>query len=128
MQKNHEFYVEHLALLTIIGIPYDEQETIVNYSRDNDTAYITTTDPTVFNQLKKKALTNPDEWELYDVTVRSNESNVYALSSATLTCPKRLISFRSKTGEGRQMSEEQRAAAAERLKNAREQKNGQDNM
>ena len=122
MKQNREFYVENLSLLSIIGVLYDEQETIVSFTRGEDVALITTTDPTVFTQLKKKALTNPEEWELDSVTIRAGETNVFALSSATFSCPKRLISFRSKTGEGRRLTEEQKAAAAERLKKAREQK------
>ena len=122
MKQNKEFYVEHLSLLSIIGVLYDEQETIVSFTRGDDAALITTTDPTVFTQLKKKALTNPEEWELDSVTIRAGETNVFALSSATFTCPKRLVSFRSKTGEGRRLTEEQKAAAAERLKRAREQR------
>ena len=122
MKQNREFYVEHLSLLSIIGVLYDEQETIVSFTRGEDAALITTTDPTVFTQLKKKALTNPEEWELDSVTIRAGETNVLALSSATFSCPKRLVSFRSKTGEGRRLTEEQKAAAAERLKRAREQR------
>ena len=122
MKQNKEFYVENLSLLSIIGVLYDEQETIVSFTRGEDAALITTTDPTVFTQLKKKALTNPEEWELDSVTIRAGETNVFALSSATFSCPKRLVSFRSKTGEGRRLTEEQKAAAAERLKRAREQR------
>lgn len=122
MKQNKEFYVENLSLLSIIGVLYDEQETIVSFTRGEDVALITTTDPTVFTQLKKKALTNPEEWELDSVTIRAGETNAFALSSATFSCPKRLVSFRSKTGEGRRLTEEQKAAAAERLKKAREQR------
>ena len=122
MKQNKEFYVENLALLSIIGVLYDEQETIVSFTRGEDVALITTTDPTVFTQLKKKVLTNPEEWELDSVTIRAGETNAFALSSATFACPKRLVSFRSKTGEGRRLTEEQKAAAAERLKRAREQR------
>ena len=122
MKQNKEFYVENLSLLSIIGVLYDEQETIVSFTRGEDVALITTTDPTVFTQLKKKALTNPEEWGLDSVTIRAGETNAFALSSATFACPKRLVSFRSKTGEGRRLTEEQKAAAAERLKRAREQR------
>lgn len=122
MKQNKEFYVENLSLLSIIGVLYDEQETIVSFTRGEDVALITTTDPTVFTQLKKKVLTNPEEWELDSVTIRAGETNAFALSSATFACPKRLVSFRSKTGEGRRLTEEQKAAAAERLKRAREQR------
>lgn len=122
MKQNKEFYVENLSLLSIIGVLYDEQETIVSFTRGEDVALITTTDPTVFTQLKKKVLTNPEEWELDSVTIRAGETNAFALSSATFACPKRLVSFRSKTGEGRRLTEEQKAAAAERLKKAREQR------
>ena len=122
MKQNKEFYVENLSLLSIIGVLYDEQETIVSFTRGEDVALITTTDPTVFTQLKKKVLTNPEEWELDSVTIRAGETNAFALSSATFACPKRVVSFRSKTGEGRRLTEEQKAAAAERLKRAREQR------
>ena len=122
MKQNKEFYVENLSLLSIIGVLYDEQETIVSFTRGEDVALITTTDPTVFTQLKKKVLTNPEEWELDSVTIRAGETNAFALSSATFACPKRLVSFRSKPGEGRRLTEEQKAAAAERLKKAREQR------
>lgn len=122
MKQNKEFYVENLSLLSIIGVLYDEQETIVSFTRGEDVALITTTDPTVFTQLKKKVLTNPEEWELDSVTIRAGETNAFALSSATFACPKRLVSFRSKTGEGRRLTEEQKTAAAERLKRAREQR------
>ena len=45
----------------------EEQETTVNFSRDNDVATVWTNDNTVVTKLSKIVEKNPDEWSCYVV-------------------------------------------------------------
>ena len=59
---------------------------------------------------------NPEEWRLVHQDTVNGE-----VVSETFECPKKLISLRASTSS-RVMTEEQRQAAAERLRKARENK------
>ena len=111
----------HFEEITLVGIPIDEQETVIQASRDSDVAFVTTTDPTVLTKIKRK-IRNPlnedfySDWTLYDVSFRSDRGRPFDVTSITFACPKKLaISFRNKT-ERAEMSEERREAARERFK------------
>lgn len=99
-----------------MSIPANEQETTVAFERNTDKATIYTSDATMLTKLHKLMEKNPKEWRLIGKG-RINGDIV----SETFECPKRLISFRTST-VSRVMTEEQREAAAERLKKARENK------
>ncbi len=111
----------HFEEVSITGIPIDEQETVIQASRDSDVAFVTTTDPTVLTKIKRK-IRNPlnedfySDWTLYDVSFRSDRVRPFDVTSLTFACPKKLaISFRNKT-ERAEMSEERRKAARERFR------------
>ena len=116
MNKSLAFYVQNIQSLSFSGIPGDEQETVIVFSRNNDTASVETTDSTVLTKLKKYATTNPDEWVLTNVTTSGNESDPMKITSICFECPKKLISLRSKSAAPRELTEEERAEIAERMK------------
>ena len=97
-----------------MGLSVNEQETVVNFDRNTDKATVYTSDSTMLTKLHKLMEKNPKEWRLIDNGRINGE-----IVSETFECPKRLISFRTST-TSRAMTEEQREAAAERLKKARE--------
>ena len=97
-----------------MGLSVNEQETVVNFERNTDKATVYTSDSTMLTKLHKLMEKNPKEWRLIDKGRIDGD-----IVSETFECPKRLISFRTST-TSRVMTEEQREAAAERLKKARE--------
>ena len=116
MGKSLDFYAQNIQSLSFSGIPGDEHETVIVFSRNNDTASVETTDSTVLTKLKKYATTNPDEWMLTNVTTSGNESDPMKITSICFECPKKLISLRSKSTAPRELTEEERAEIAERMK------------
>ena len=116
MGKSLDFYKENIQSLSFSGVSIDEQETVIVFSRNNDTASVETTDSTVLTKLKKYATTNPDEWVLANVTTSGNESDPMKITSICFECPKKLISLRSKSAAPRELTEEERAEIAERMK------------
>ena len=119
MGKSLDFYTKNIQSLSFSGVSTDEQETIIVFSRNNDTASVETTDSTVLTKLKKYATTNPDEWVLTNVTTSQNESDPMRITSICFECPKKLISLRSKSTAPRELTEEERAEIAERMRNVR---------
>ena len=116
MGKSLDFYKENIQSLSFSGVSIDEQETVIVFSRNNGTASVETTDPTVLTKLKKYATTNPNEWSLTNVTTSGNESDTMKITSICFECPKKLISLRSKSASPRELTEEERAEIAERMK------------
>ena len=116
MGKSLDFYKENIQSLSFSGVSVDEQETVIVFSRNNDTASVETTDSTVLTKLKKYATTNPDEWVITNVTTSGNESDPTKITSICFECPKKLISLRSKSAAPRELTEEERAEIAERMK------------
>lgn len=116
MGKSLDFYKENIQSLSFSGVSTDEQETVIVFSRNNDTASVETTDSTVLTKLKKCAATSPDEWVLTNVTTNPNESDPTKVTSVCFECPKKLISLRSKSPSPRELTEEEKAEIAERMK------------
>lgn len=116
-KQSIQYYSTNLNNLSLSGNIIAEQETTISIQRDSDLAYIETTDPTMFTKLRKKVNENPEEWTLTDVTVPVG-GNPNIITSAVFTCPKKYVSFRTKT-VSREMSEEERRLAAERFRNIR---------
>ena len=119
MGKSLDFYKENIQSLSFSGVSIDEQETVIAFSRNGDTASVETTDPTVLTKLKKYAATNPKEWSLTNVTASGNESDPTKITSICFECPKKLISLRSKSASPRELTEEERAEIAERMRSIR---------
>lgn len=126
MGKSLDFYKENIQSLSFSGVSTDEQETIIVFSRNNDTASVETTDPTVLTKLKRYATTNPDEWSLTYVTAGRNESDPTKITSICFKCPKKLISLRSKSTAPRELTEDERAGIAERMRNVRMSREDED--
>ena len=121
MPNTTQDFRNHFEEITLVGIPIDEQETVIQSSRNSDVAFVTTTDPTVLTKIKRK-IRNPlnedfySDWTLYDVSFRSDRGRPFDVTSLTFACPKKLaISFRNKI-EHAEMSEERREAARERFR------------
>ena len=119
MGKSLDFYTKNIQSLSFSGVSTDEQETVVVFSRNSDTASVETTDSTVLTKLKRYAAANPDEWSLTNVTTGQNESDPMKITSICFKCPKKLISLRSKSTAPRELTEEERAEIAERMRNVR---------
>ena len=126
MGKSLDFYKENIQSLSFSGVSTDEQETVIVFSRNNDTASVETTDSTVLTKLKKYATTNPDEWVLTNVTTGQDESDPMKITSICFECPKKLISLRSKSTAPRELTEEERAGIAERMRNVRASREDED--
>ena len=119
MGKSLDFYTKNIQSLSFSGVSTDEQETVIVFSRNSDTASVETTDSTVLTKLKRYAAANPDEWVLTNVTTGQNESDPTKITSICFKCPKKLVSLRSKSTSPRELTEEERAEIAERMRNVR---------
>lgn len=126
MRKSLDFYKKNIQSLSFSGVSTDEQETVIVFSRNNDMASVETTDSTVLTKLKRYATTNPDEWVLTNVTAGQNESDPMKITSICFECPKKLISLRSKSTSPRELTEEERAEIAERMRNVRASREDED--
>ena len=126
MGKSLDFYAQNIQSLSFSGVSTDEQETVIVFDRNGDTASVETTDSTVLTKLKKYATTNPDEWVLTNVTTGQNESDPMKITSICFECPKKLISLRSKSTAPRELTEEERAEIAERMRNVRASREDED--
>lgn len=112
------FYQENIQRLTLVNSSTEEQETVVNYRRAEDYAYVETTDQTVLTKLKKLISQNPTEWVIDNVTTSKDSSSETDITSIRVRCPKKYISYRAKSVE-REITEEQRQALADRLRATR---------
>lgn len=90
-----------------MNISREEQETIINFSADDKTAQVYTCDPVYIRKMDKLCERCP---ESYKVIKQDEYSKTYSM-------PKKLVSFRIP----RELTEEQRVAAAERLAKMRGQ-------
>ena len=126
MSKSLDFYTENIQSLSFSGVSTDEQETVIVFSRNGDMASVETTDSTVLTKLKNYATTNPDEWVLTNVTTGQDESDPMKITSICFECPKKLISLRSKSTAPRELTEEERAEIAERMRNVRASREDED--
>lgn len=126
MGKSLDFYKENIQSLSFSGVLTDEQETVITFGRNGDTASVETTDSTVLTKLKKYATTNPDEWVLTNVTTGQDESDPKKITSICFKCPKKLVSLRSKSAAPRELTEEERAGIAERMRNVRMSREDED--
>lgn len=126
MRKSLDFYTKNIQSLSFSGVSTDEQETVIVFSRNGDTASVETTDSTVLTKLKKCVATSPDEWVLTNATTSSNESDPTRVTSVCFECPKKLISLRSKSTSPRELTEEERTEIAERMRNVRAGRDNED--
>ena len=126
MNKPLNFYKENIQSLSFTGISTDEQETVIIFGRNGDMASVETTDSTVLTKLKKCADTSPDEWVLTNVTTSPFESDPTKITSICFKCPKKLVSLRLKSAAQRELTDEERAEIAERMRNVRASREDED--
>ena len=98
-----------------------EQETAINWMRDDDIALICTSDYTVVTRISKAMAKDPDNYKCYYYE-SNRDKDTGRLGNYFFEVPKKLISFRSER-DGKPMSEDQRKAVGERFKRARENNN-----
>ena len=108
--KGKEYVVEDM---TITGNSVDERETDIILMSDEKKARIYTSDGVYFNKFKKNILANPENWKIINVDIF--EGNIRGV---TLEAPKSLVSFRKKS-LARELSDEQREVAAQRMRELR---------
>ena len=106
--------------LIIKGVPANEVETIVTFTKLEDEAIIYTTDNTVLTRLKKNMKSNPNEWKFVRFFKQSTNDCIGEVVGVEISCPKKYISFRS---SNHKISEEQKKKASERFKKMWEEKN-----
>ena len=82
-----------------------EQETIITYNAADERAQIYTCYPPMIRKLDKLAAENPDEWQV----LREQGAG------KTYTCPKGLITVRSRSRGRRELTDEQKRMAQERM-------------
>ena len=110
-----EYDLEELA---ISGNDSEESEVCVTALKSEDFADIYTSDNVYLTKFKKFVETNPDTWKIVQVIERPDGT----VSGVMLQVPKKCLSFRAAERVGRVMTDEEKAAAAERLRAARNNK------
>lgn len=111
-----DFFYSHIEEMSLFGVTADESETIVVTRRDSTEATVTTSDSTVFTKIRKNILADPEhkEWKIQSFTRTTADKNPLHFIELIATCPKKLVSLRSKTAT-REMTEEQKEAMRERM-------------
>ena len=107
-----------LEELTISGNTSDESEVCVTALKSEEIANIYTSDNSYLTKFKKLIEINPDAWKITQVVERSDGT----ISGVMLRVPKKFISFRAVERVGRVMTDEEKTAAAERLRALRSNK------
>lgn len=107
-----------LEELIISGNDSDESEVCITALKPEDFADIYTSDNVYLTKFKKLVEANPDAWKIVQVVERLDGT----VSGVMLQAPKKFISFRAAERVGRVMTDEEKAAAAERLRAARNNK------
>lgn len=110
-------YIESVNGLRSISCNMEEQETTVSFYRNEDTMRIFTSDNTTLTYLKKRLEANPNEWKCWEAGRTASGDVVGYFFEA----PKKYLSFRTESKE-RVMTDEQRQAAAERMRELRSKK------
>ena len=83
-----------------------EQETIITYNAHEDFAEVYTCYPPMIRKLDKLTHENPEEWKVLRADAMGK----------TYTCPKGLVTLRSKSTPKKEMTEEERQKARERMR------------
>ena len=81
----------------MLKIPRIEQETVITYNAQEDFAEVYTCYPPMIRKLDKLAQKNPEEWKI----LRGDQIG------KTYTCPKNLITLRSKSTPKKELTEEE---------------------
>ena len=92
------------------GLSRYEQEVIINFNAEDDTATLYSANPVWIRKMDKLVKQNPEQFEMYRQEKLHGE-----IVSKAYKFPKEFITIRTKKRDGT-MSEEQRKAVAERMK------------
>ena len=90
-----------------------EQETYISFNAEDNTAEICTADPTIIRKLEKLCAEHPAH---YTLKYKNEDFTAYTVSNKKMFYP-------HKPRTGREYTEEEKIAAAARLKAAREKRN-----
>lgn len=94
-----------------MGLMIEEQETHINFMRNNDRAIVYTSDTTIMTKLNKLVELQAAEWKLESVSrLKPGE-----IIGRTYSCPVGFMSFRSKR-VNRSYTDEQKKEIAARLR------------
>lgn len=115
-----DFFYSHIEEMSLFGVTSDESETIIITRRDSPEATITTSDSTMFTKIRRNIIADPEhkDWKVQAVTRASSDKNQFHFIEIQVTCPKKLISLRSKTST-RELTDEQKEAMRERMSKMR---------
>lgn len=102
----------------------EEQETAINWMRDDDIAVVCTSDYTVVTRIGRAMARDPENYKCYYYE-SNRDKQTGRLGNYFFEIPKKLISFRAEKEKSTKapMTEEQRKAVGERFRKAREAKN-----
>ena len=115
-----DFFYSHLEEMSLFGVATDESETIIITRKDSPEATITTSDSTMFTKIRRNILADPEhkDWKVQGFTRTTADKNPLHFVELIVTCPKKLVSLRSKTAT-RELTEEQKEAMRERMSKMR---------
>lgn len=115
-----DFFYSHLEEMSLFGVATDESETIIISRKDSSEATVTTSDSTMFTKIRRNILADPEhkDWKVQSFTRTTTDKNPLHFVELIVTCPKKLISLRSKTST-RELTEEQKKAMRERMSKMR---------
>lgn len=115
-----DFFYSHLEEMSLFGVATDESETIIISRKDSPEATVTTSDSTMFTKIRRNILADPEhkDWKVQSFTRTTTDKNPLHFVELIVTCPKKLVSLRSKTST-RELTEEQKEAMRERMSNMR---------
>lgn len=99
-----------------MGLSLEEQETHINWTREDQVALVSTTDRTVMTKLDKMCELHPENYRCTNVGRMMDDHSI--AEKEYEIADKSLVSFRG-TKMKRELTEEQREAAAERLRSLR---------
>ena len=115
-----DFFYSHLEEMSLFGVATDESETIIISRKDSPEATITTSDSTMFTKIRRNILADPEhkDWKVQSFTRTTTDKNPLHFVELIVTCPKKLVSLRSKTST-RELTEEQKEAMRKRMSKMR---------
>ena len=119
---NEKIYITH-DQIEVISCMRCEQETAINWMRDDDIATICTSDYTVVTRISRAMARDPKNYRCYYYE-SNRDKETGRLSNYFFEIPKNLISFRSEREKSnkKELTDEQRKAVAERFRKGREKK------
>lgn len=119
--QTKEWYREHIAELKFGGYTNEEQETVIVIPR-NGTIRVSTYDNTMLTKFKRILQSPNTGWRLAAVSASQSEKDPYTVTELVFETDDPLVSIRA-AKVNQNLTEEQRAAACERLRKGREVQN-----